>query len=142
MELSKIPKRARYGALVRTEGRRLTEMIEQVLDFAGIQSGRKVYRFEPVQVRDILDRALETFDMQLRESGTAIEKRVPVHIPPIAADRSALIRAVQNLIANALKYGSSGNWVSLRAEWAPPRINIIVEDHGPGISPADLPLHI
>jgi signal transduction histidine kinase len=128
-----------YGALVRNEGRRLTEMVEQVLDFAGIQAGKKTYRFEPVAIRDIIDRALETFEMQIRESGVAVEKRIPMNLPPIMADRPALVRSVQNLVANALKYGQSGNWLSVRAESASNHVNLIVEDHGSGIAAADLP---
>jgi signal transduction histidine kinase len=130
-----------YGALVRNEGRRLAEMVEQVLDFAGIQSGRKTYRFESLQVREIIDRALDTFEIPIRENGMAVEKRVPLQLPDIRGDRSALIRAVQNLIANALKYGSSGNWLSLRAESKPPFVTIVVEDRGPGITHTDL-LHV
>src|SRR5207245_1411500 len=66
----------KYGALVRNEGRRLAEMVEQVLDFAGIQSGKKTYRFEPADVDDIINRAVETFEMQIHEGGVVLEKRV------------------------------------------------------------------
>jgi signal transduction histidine kinase len=128
-----------YGALVRNEGRRLAEMVEQVLDFAGIQSGKKTYRFEPVNVRDVIDQALQTFEMQIQQSGIALEKRVAMNLPPLIADRSAMIRAMQNLISNALKYGESGKWLSVRAELVANQLNIVVEDHGPGISLADLP---
>ncbi len=128
-----------YGALVRNEGRRLAEMVEQVLDFAGIQSGRKTYKLEPTEVSDVIDRALEMFEMQIRESGITLEKRVPLNLPTLMADRPAIVRAVQNLIANALKYGAAGNWLSVRAESTPVGANIVVEDHGGGISSVDMP---
>src|SRR5262249_2849361 len=51
-----------YGVLVRNEGRRLAEMVEQVLDFAGIQSGKSRYRFEPLDVEDLITGALEMFE--------------------------------------------------------------------------------
>jgi two-component system phosphate regulon sensor histidine kinase PhoR len=128
-----------YGALVRNEGRRLAEMVEQVLDFAGIQSGRNAYKFEAAEVSDIVDQAIEIFGMQFRDAGITLDKHIDPNLPPILADRSAMIRALQNLIGNALKYGNQGNWLSVRAEAAGSDVLISVEDRGAGISPVDLP---
>jgi signal transduction histidine kinase len=128
-----------YGALVRNEGRRLAEMVEQVLDFAGIQSGRNAYKLEAAEVSDIVDRAIEIFAMQIRDAGITLDKHIDPKLPPIMADRSAMIRALQNLIGNALKYGGQGNWLSVRAEAAGSDVLISVEDRGAGISPIDLP---
>jgi signal transduction histidine kinase len=128
-----------YGALVRSEGRRLAEMVEQVLDFAGIQSGQQTYRLEPVEISDVVARALDMFDMQIRETGITLERRVPMNLPVVMADRAALVRAAQNLIGNALKYGASGKWLAVRAEATDNGVKIDVEDRGAGISPIDLP---
>jgi signal transduction histidine kinase len=129
----------KYGALVRNEGRRLAEMVEQVLDFAGIQSGQKSYKLESTEVADIVDRALGMFEMQFRDNDIVVEKRIGLNIRPILSDQAALVRALQNLISNALKYADSGKWISVRAETATDAVRIIVEDHGGGISPVDLP---
>jgi signal transduction histidine kinase len=128
-----------YGALVRNEGRRLAQMVEQVLDFAGIQSGRNAYKLEAAEVSDIVDQAIEIFAMQIRDAGISLDKHIDPNLPPILADRSAMIRAMQNLIGNALKYGGQGNWLSVRAEAAGSDVLISVEDRGAGISPVDLP---
>jgi signal transduction histidine kinase len=128
-----------YGALVHSEGRRLSEMVEQVLDFAGIQSGKSRYRFEPSDVGDLIDRSLAMFESQIQERGFTVEKLVAVDLPPVMADRSAFTRAIQNLISNALKYGDSGKFLSIRAESAHETVAISVEDHGAGIAPIDLP---
>jgi signal transduction histidine kinase len=129
----------KYGALVRNEGRRLAAMVEQVLDFAGIQSGQKTYKLEPADAGDVIDRALEMFELPIRDNGIAVEKRIASNLPPLMADRAALVRALQNLISNALKYGETGKWMSVRAESTPGGVNLVVEDHGGGISPMDLP---
>jgi signal transduction histidine kinase len=128
-----------YGALVRNEGRRLAEMVEQVLDFAGIQSGQNTYRMEPVEIAEMVERALDMFDMHIRETGVTLETRVPMNLPMVMADRSALVRAVQNLIGNALKYGTAGKWLAVRAEAVDNGVRIDVEDRGAGISAIDLP---
>jgi signal transduction histidine kinase len=129
----------RYGTLVRNEGRRLADMVEQVLDFAGMQSGQRKYKLEPVDVSDVIDDALSTFEMQLRDSDIVVEKRVAIELPQVLADRPALVRGIQNLIGNALKYGQAGNWLSVRSEAGGEHVKIIVEDRGAGISPFDLP---
>ena len=64
---------------------------------------------------------------------------MPVNLPQVRADRSALTQVLQNLISNALKYGDSGKFLSIRAESAHQGVTIIVEDHGAGIAPSDLP---
>src|SRR6185436_18484047 len=48
----------RYGTLIRDEGRRLTDMVEQVLEFAGAQSGRKNYELRPLEPEHVIDDAL------------------------------------------------------------------------------------
>jgi len=128
-----------YGTLVRNEGRRLAAMVEQVLDFAGIQSGRKTYNLEHTDVPELIDRALETFEMQIRDSGVVLERQLADNLPLVLADRAAFIRALQNLIANALKYGAAGRWLSIRASATSENVSIVVEDRGSGISATDLP---
>ncbi len=128
-----------YGALVRNEGRRLADMVEQILDFAGIQSRRKATRLELTDVAEVVDRAMETFEMQIRDTGFVVEKRIADGLPQIMADGPALVRALQNLISNGLKYGQAGKWLAVRAEASANSIHIMVEDHGGGISPLDLP---
>ncbi len=128
-----------YGTLVRNEGRRLTEMVEQILDFAGIHSGQKPYRLEPTDVAEIVDRALETFEMQIRDTGVALEKQIAPGLPLIMADRAAMVRAVQNLIGNALKYGDSGKSLVVRAEAGAGPVTLTVADRGEGIAQEDLP---
>jgi signal transduction histidine kinase len=65
-----------YGSLVRNEGRRLAEMVEQVLSFAGIQSGLKKYRLVPVEAASLVERALAAFEILLRDEGFRIERNV------------------------------------------------------------------
>jgi two-component system phosphate regulon sensor histidine kinase PhoR len=110
-----------------------------VLDFAGIQSGRNAYKLDAAEVSDIVDQAIEIFAMQIRDAGITLDKHVDPKLPPIMADRSAMIRALQNLIGNALKYGNQGNWLSVRAEAAGSDVLISVEDRGAGIAAIDLP---
>jgi signal transduction histidine kinase len=138
------PQRARqYGKVIHNEGRRLAEMVDQALEFAGAQSGRKTVAPRPVEVRDLLDRAVAACRPQLRDSGFEIEERIEQNLPLVLADAAEISRALQNLIRNAIKYGGDQRWIGLQAQaQAGPRggeVAISVRDGGLGIPPADLP---
>src|SRR5579872_461771 len=133
----------RYGAVIRKEGRRLGDMIDQILVFAAARAGRAKYNIQSVKVPDIIDRALEACGPDLRETGCQIEKVVPADLPPVMADPISLMHCVRNLVSNAFHYGKDGRWIGVSAEFTEaqegPEIRISVRDHGPGIESADLP---
>lgn len=132
-----------YGTLVQNEARRLTDMIEQVMSYAGIQSGGKRYELVPTHVSGIIDRVLAEYGPAFRDGGWQIEKRVDEDLPLVLAEAPSVESAVKNLFANAIKYAGAGKWLSVTA--APVRegdhfeVQISVEDHGPGIDAADMP---
>lgn len=134
-----------YGALIRGEGRRLTKMVEQVLEFAGAQAGRKTYELRPVEVDDVVESALLACQPLIEEGGFLIDKEVEPRLPKIMADRSALERALQNLLGNGMKYAGESRLIVVRARLAagerraPPEVLLTVEDRGAGIDPRDLP---
>src|SRR5262249_8968566 len=64
-----------YGGLIRDEGRRLGGMVEQVLEFAGAQSGRKTYELRPTQLGRVIEDALSACHLQMLEGGFELEKR-------------------------------------------------------------------
>lgn len=130
----------RYGALIEGEGRRLSDLVGQALEFAGIQSGRRVYHPRPVEVGEIVDGALADCRWRLQEKRVEVERDVEPGLPPLLADPAALRRAVANLIENAVKYGGRPGWIGIRARRAPSgQIEITVADRGPGIRREDLP---
>ncbi|MEW6207015.1 MAG: HAMP domain-containing sensor histidine kinase [Acidobacteriota bacterium] len=129
----------RYGALIAGEGRRLTEMIEQVLEFSGIQRGRKTYQLHPAQVGEIIEEALTACHPLIEEGGFEMEKEIEENLPLVAADRAALGRAIQNLLSNAIKYSGENRWIKIRAAHRGEEVTITIEDRGIGIDAADLP---
>jgi len=127
----------KYGELVRGEGRRLTEMVEQILEFSGIQSGER--RLQPVAVPlgPVLRGVIETSRSLVQEAGIEIAIDVPDDLPPVLGDEAALGRVFQNLLGNAIKYGASGRWIGLNARRHGHEVVVTVADRGIGIDPAD-----
>jgi signal transduction histidine kinase len=132
-----------YGALIEREGRRLTEMVDQVLSFAGMQSGKTPFVARPLAIGKVIEDALATSQRSLDENGFRVETRLPADLPEVSGDGPALRRAVENLIANAVKYAADGSWIALGARVPSGDngrfIEVTVEDRGPGIEAEDLP---
>ena len=129
---------SRYGNLIKGEGRKLTSMVEQILEFAGANSGRKKYNFTKTTVSDVVASALNECRPLLDEKGVRVETNISSSLPPINADHAAISQAIQNLIVNSVKYGNGEKWLSVAAENGGGRVKISVEDHGIGISKSDL----
>jgi signal transduction histidine kinase len=130
----------RYGLLIESEGRRLSDMVGQALEFAGIQSGRRVYHPRPAVVEEIVGGALQDCRWLLQEKRIQVEREVEPGLPAIRVDAAALRRAVANLIENAVKYGGRGAWIGVKARRDPAGpVEITVSDRGPGIRKEDLP---
>lgn len=127
----------RYGELVRGEGRRLTAMVEQILEFAGTQSGQRSFALRPVAVRPLLDEVVDSSRALIDAADLRVEYEIPPDLPPVVADEASLRRVFQNLVGNAVKYGASGDWIRLRARADGREVRISVADHGIGIPPAE-----
>jgi signal transduction histidine kinase len=129
---------SRYGELIKGEGKKLTGMVEQILDFAGANSGRKQYNFVEIDIRDVINDALVECNSVLDDKEIDVEIEVARSLSPINGDRSALSGALQNLIMNSVKYGNGAKWLRISAENGGGNVEISVEDHGIGISKSDL----
>lgn len=129
----------RYGSLIEREGRRLTDLVGQVLELAGIQSGRRVYEVRPEDVEALVEGALEDCRVLLDEKKVRVEREIPPDLPPVLADGAAVRRALRNLIENAVRHGGTEGWVGLQARGAKEGVEITVADRGPGIRREDLP---
>jgi len=125
----------RYGGLIEKEGGRLTALVAQVLDFAGIEAGSRAYAAEPLAVAGLIDDVLRDHRLVLEEAGMTVEREVAPDLPEIRGDAAALRRALANLLANAAKFAAAGGWVAVRASRRPDGRAVVlrVEDRGPGI---------
>jgi signal transduction histidine kinase len=131
------PKKVReYGEHIEGETRRLTRLIDNILDFSRIESGRKEYRFSEGDLREVVESVIRTFEVRLAAQGFAIVLEQPgPPLPAVRMDADAIAQAFQNLLDNAVKYSGESKEVvvTLRAEGG--RVAVSVRDHGIGIAP-------
>ena len=135
----------RYGDVIAGEGRRLTQMVEQIMEFAGFESGRATLDVRPADLGGIIEEALRGADPLVREHHATIERRGTTELPAVLVDPSAVSRSLQNLIVNALKYGGAPPAVVIdarRAEGARREVSVTISDNGSGIAAARPAAHL
>ena len=128
----------RYGTLIQEESEKLSAMVEQVLQFASTKAGRVVRQHVPVAVEALVNAGLSSNRTALTRADLVVDKQFAPDLPLILGDEVALKHAVQNLVDNALKYGTEGsNWIGIYAspvsDGNGPAVEIRVADRGPGI---------
>ncbi|MCU1335493.1 MAG: sensor histidine kinase [Bryobacterales bacterium] len=132
----------RYGALIQQESERLGAIVEQVLRFASAKAGHVVQERQPVSIPGLIEETLQSNRGMLEDALCEVQTRIEPNLPPITGDSLALRHALQNLLANAAKYGGAGRQsvgISARAVHGNkgPEIEIRVADHGSGIPPEE-----
>jgi signal transduction histidine kinase len=113
------------------ETRRLHAMVESLLDFGRIESGRHVYRLEDASLGDIARHVVDAF------GSSRLRLVIPDDPPHGKVDRDALALALQNLVDNAMKYSPAASPVTVSVDAQAGRGRIAVDDCGAGISPAE-----
>jgi signal transduction histidine kinase len=108
------------------------------LEFAGAKSGKRKYDFQSVEVEKIIENAIGECRTLIEEKGFTIEKEIAENLPSISADKQALTQAVQNLIANSIKYSNDEKFVKISARNGNNKIKIVVEDKGLGIEKSEI----
>jgi two-component system, OmpR family, phosphate regulon sensor histidine kinase PhoR len=124
--------------IVADETARLSGLINRLLDWARMESGKRTYRLSRQPLTPILDQALEALSPQLLHQPAEVVREVASELPVVMADRDALMEAILNLLNNALKYtGADKRIVLSAATGGGAGVWIRVADNGPGIPGRD-----
>ena len=117
----------------------LSQLIDDVLNLSTIEAQRVSYRFEPVAVKEVVERIVNALEPMAKTKKVSISAVWPEDLPRVRADREKLAQIVMNLIDNAIKFNKVGGQVRIIAESNGKELRLRVEDTGRGISPEDLP---
>jgi two-component system phosphate regulon sensor histidine kinase PhoR len=152
--------RERFLEVMRTQAQRMSRLVDDLLSLSRIEMRVHQPPTAIIDLAGVVAPMIETLTPLAREKGVAIEAAIgpgPFHV---RGDRDELLRVVENLIENAVKYGESGGRVAVTLEHLEPkglegkdpegkgpegkgpagaRIALSVRDHGPGIAPEHLP---
>ena len=122
--------------VVVSEGERLTNLINEVLDLAKIEAGKMEWNMESVSMQEVAERALAATTSLFEQKNLELKANIPNDLPKINGDRDKLIQVMVNLVSNAVKFTPSGivtcNITSRNNE-----IITGITDTGIGIAPSD-----
>jgi signal transduction histidine kinase len=134
-------KRREYYDIITRESTRLTNLIENILDFARIDSGRKLYNLQPTDIAAVVRQTYDTYKAQLDHAGFKHHYTTADSLPLVDADADAIAQAMINLMSNAIKYSQEDRYLGIEltndTRRGGPGVLISVHDHGIGIKPQD-----
>ena len=133
----------RHGFVITKQARQLKSLVDQVLVYASAMRDKPWHDVRLLPICELVDDALSKISLQLREAGCTVDREIEADLPLVVGDLSLLSQCLQNLIANAVKYGGQNRWVGVSADLVgmgigSNEVQISVHDHGLGIAEADL----
>ena len=124
---------AEYYRTIYHESVRLSQVIDNMLDFARFEAGKKKFEMRLVQAGDVLEEAVAAREHLLRSAGFEWTVNAPEGLSETAADPAALMQAILNLLDNAMKYSGLRKRITLAAEQRGDWVAVSVSDAGIGI---------
>jgi signal transduction histidine kinase len=137
LELGRVPgeeKARQYYQVINKESQRLTQLINNILDFSRIEAGRKEYRFAPTDISRIVQDVVDAYRFQIEQQGFTLEVKLAEDVPEVPADKEALAQAVLNLVNNAIKYSRDDKYLGLEVRRQDGRVLLSISDRGIGIA--------
>jgi two-component system phosphate regulon sensor histidine kinase PhoR len=124
-----------YGDFIETESRRLTQLINNILDLARIESGRKSYELASADLEEVVRDTLRTFRPSLEQAGFRLAWNPPAApLPAVRLDASAIGQSLANLLDNAAKYSGEARDIEVGLARDGDFAVVEVADHGIGIA--------
>lgn len=115
------------------EAARLAVLVDRLLDWARMESGKKVYRRTPVPAEELARDAVGVFERQSLVDPGLVRLELAPTLPEVEVDREAISVVLVNLLANAYKYTGANKDIRLRVKKHGKRVYFEVLDNGPGI---------
>jgi signal transduction histidine kinase len=118
--------------IVISEGERLTNLINDLLDISKMEAGQLEWKMQPLSVYDIIDTAMDATSTLFEQKGIHLKREITGSLPEIVGDRDRLVQVMINLLSNAVKFTEEG-LVTCRALPGETELIISVTDTGIGI---------
>ena len=136
--------RAKFLAIMQGQATRMARLIDDLLSLSRIELNAHLQPNTPLELAPIVRQVADGLQTLARDRDVAIKVATPPDALIVLGDRDELIRALENLVENALKYGAAGKRVDItlsrgQTRSGTPEARLAVRDYGPGIAPEHLP---
>jgi len=136
--------RAKFLTIMQGQATRMARLIDDLLSLSRIELNAHLQPSTPLDLAPIVRQVADGLQTLARDRDVAIKVSTPPEPLIVLGDRDELIRVLENLVENALKYGAAGKRIDItltrgQARGGAPEVRVAVRDYGPGIAPEHLP---
>ena len=125
--------RDKYLRTITRESDRLVQLVDNILDFARLEAGQKTLHKQPLDLREVVHGAMESFRLRLEDGGFKTDIWLPDTLPLVRGDSRALQHCLLNLLDNAVKYSRDRREVRVSVGSRDGFVTLSVADRGIGI---------
>lgn len=129
------PKKQEYYDTIVQETERLTRLINNILNFSRMEAGKKEYRFESIDLNEVIHGVLKNYCAHLEHEGFQVSEQTGGRLPHVKADTGAVSEALLNIIDNSVKYSRERKSLRVSTGVDHSMVYVEVEDRGIGIDP-------
>lgn len=130
---------AQLGKLISRQVGHMSRLVEDLIDISRVSRGLIMLKQEPVEMRLVIDDAIEQLDGLVTAKGQAIHLELGDQECLVSGDRTRLLQVVGNIVGNAIRYTPAGGRIEIAMSHGPGTVVIRVTDTGVGISPERMP---
>lgn len=123
-----------YARIIKGEARKLTRLINNILDFSRMEAGLRFYRLVPLDLAELVDRVIESHASQFEHNRFTVTRTAQPGVPAVMGDAEAIEQALDNLLSNAMKYSRDDREIRVHVGCEGAVASISVTDRGVGIS--------
>jgi two-component system phosphate regulon sensor histidine kinase PhoR len=136
--------REKFLAIMQGQATRMARLIDDLLSLSRIELNAHLQPNTPLDLAPVVKQVADGLQTLARDRDVTIKVVAPSDELIVLGDRDELVRALENLVENALKYGAAGKRVDItlarnQTRGGAPEVRLAVRDYGPGIAPEHLP---
>jgi two-component system sensor histidine kinase GlrK len=131
-------KQRKLLAILAEESNRLIGVVNSLLDLSKIEAGMMTYRFEAANVDPLIRQAIAEITPLAEAKQIRLESALEASLPSARLDRERILQVLRNLVGNAVKFTPKGGYVRVAARRANGKLEVSVQDSGPGIPEENL----
>lgn len=129
--------RARYLSSIRSSGKVLARLVDDILDLSKIESGKLEIIEEPTDIPTLAHEVIAACEVARQRKSLVLQADIDEEMPWVQVDPQRVRQLLFNLLSNAYKYTAQGT-ITVRAGWQDGTLTLAVADTGKGISQEDI----
>lgn len=134
-------KKSKYYTIIYREAQRLSDIVNNILNFSRIESGKRRFNFDLIDINDVINAVLSSYSHRMESKGFTAKVDLSDELPMINGDAEAISEAITNLLDNAMKYSKDLKQIEIKSFLMNNKVQLAVTDFGIGI-PAKEKKHI